>query len=89
MVRSISGKFPLLFSRLDSRWPVAADAWAKYILSGGLFSFAGGMTNWLAVKMLFDRIPGLIGSGVIPNRFREIRQSVGVNWPCFCLNLYL
>ena len=46
------------------------------ILSAGLFAFSGGMTNWLAVKMLFDKIPGLIGSGVIPARFREIRRKV-------------
>ena len=34
-------------------------AFLKYLLSFGLFSFAGGITNWLAVKMLFDRIPGV------------------------------
>lgn len=49
---------------------------AKYILGFGLFGFAGGLTNWLAVKMLFDRIPGLIGSGVIPRQFKEIREAV-------------
>ena len=49
---------------------------AKYVLSLGLFGFAGGLTNWLAIKMLFDRIPGLIGSGVIPRRFKEIRETV-------------
>jgi len=42
----------------------------------GLFGFAGGITNWLAIKMLFDRVPGLYGSGVIPNRFVEIRETV-------------
>ena len=42
----------------------------------GLFGFAGGITNWLAVKMLFDEVPGLIGSGVIPKRFEEIRRAV-------------
>lgn len=30
----------------------------------------------LAVKMLFDRIPFLYGSGIIPARFKEIRQTV-------------
>lgn len=44
--------------------------------SASLFAFSGGITNWLAVKMLFDRIPGLVGSGVIPARFREIRAKV-------------
>ena len=30
----------------------------RYVLAFGLFGFAGGITNALAVKMLFDRIPG-------------------------------
>lgn len=46
------------------------------LFSTGMYAFSGGITNWLAVKMLFDRIPGLIGSGVIPARFREIRSKV-------------
>ncbi len=53
------------------RWPLSS-----WILAAGLFGFAGGITNWLAVKMLFDRVPLLYGSGVIPARFREIRQTV-------------
>lgn len=54
-------------------WLAAAAPWA---LAAGLFGFAGGITNWLAVKMLFDRVPGLYGSGVIPARFREIRANI-------------
>ncbi|MEM7232458.1 MAG: hypothetical protein AAF517_09805, partial [Planctomycetota bacterium] len=46
------------------------------LLSAGMFAFSGGVTNSLAVKMLFDRVPGLIGSGVIQNRFKEIRQEI-------------
>jgi len=49
---------------------------ADYVFAFGLFGFAGGITNWLAVKMLFDEVPGLIGSGVIPKRFEEIRRAV-------------
>lgn len=48
----------------------------EIVLSIGLFAFSGGITNSLAVKMLFDRIPGLAGSGVIPARFREIRTKL-------------
>ncbi|KAJ1462156.1 hypothetical protein M885DRAFT_203384 [Pelagophyceae sp. CCMP2097] len=51
---------------------VAPGTAADLILAFGLFGFAGGITNWLAVKMLFDKIPGLIGSGVIPRRFQDI-----------------
>eukprot|EP00037_Helgoeca_nana_P016411 m.154481 g.154481 ORF g.154481 m.154481 type:complete len:338 (+) comp23510_c0_seq1:53-1066(+) len=42
----------------------------------GLFGFSGGITNWMAIKMLFDRVPFLIGSGVITKQFKEIRQTV-------------
>jgi uncharacterized membrane protein YheB (UPF0754 family) len=59
----------ILYSSIDS-------GASKYILSFGLFSFSGGITNWLAVKMLFDKIPFLYGSGIIPGRFKEIRKSM-------------
>jgi len=52
---------------------LAAGPW---LLAVGVFGFAGGVTNWLAVKMLFDRVPLLYGSGVIPNRFEEIRVTM-------------
>ena len=48
----------------------------EIVLNTGLFAFSGGITNSLAVKMLFDRIPGFYGSGVIPARFREIRLKI-------------
>lgn len=53
-----------------------AAAASDVILSIGLFAFSGGITNALAVKMLFDRIPGLAGSGVIQSRFTEIREEI-------------
>jgi hypothetical protein len=55
----------------------AADvggAFQELVLTIGLFAFSGGITNALAVKMLFDRIPGLVGSGVIQHLFAEIRE---------------
>ncbi len=48
----------------------------ELVLTIGLFAFSGGITNALAVKMLFDRIPGLVGSGVIQHRFEEIREEI-------------
>lgn len=52
------------------------STFSRYVLAFGLFGFAGGVTNWLAVKMLFDRIPFLLGSGVIPRQFKEIRKAI-------------
>eukprot|EP00011_Vannellida_sp_DIVA3-517-6-12_P002062 CAMPEP_0114626136 /NCGR_PEP_ID=MMETSP0168-20121206/11624_1 /TAXON_ID=95228 ORGANISM="Vannella sp., Strain DIVA3 517/6/12" /NCGR_SAMPLE_ID=MMETSP0168 /ASSEMBLY_ACC=CAM_ASM_000044 /LENGTH=288 /DNA_ID=CAMNT_0001837427 /DNA_START=69 /DNA_END=932 /DNA_ORIENTATION=+ len=48
----------------------------QFILAFGLFAFAGGITNWVAIKMLFDKIPGLYGSGIIEDRFVEIRETI-------------
>jgi uncharacterized membrane protein YheB (UPF0754 family) len=52
------------------------NTFSRYVLAFGLFGFAGGITNWLAVKMLFDKIPFLLGSGVIPRQFKEIRRAI-------------
>ena len=69
----------LTTSNLVGRTGGAETMWSlagPWVLAAGLFGFAGGITNWLAVKMLFDRVPLLYGSGVIPNRFREIRATI-------------
>jgi uncharacterized membrane protein YheB (UPF0754 family) len=42
----------------------------------GLFAFSGAITNWLAVHMLFEKVPLLYGSGVIPARFSEIKVAL-------------
>jgi len=42
----------------------------------GLFSLSGAITNWLAVHMLFEKVPGLYGSGIIPNRFEEFKSGI-------------
>lgn len=46
------------------------------IKSIGFFALSGAMTNWLAVYMLFERVPLLYGSGVIPGRFEEFKRSI-------------
>jgi uncharacterized membrane protein YheB (UPF0754 family) len=42
----------------------------------GLFAFSGALTNWLAIHMLFEKVPGLYGSGVIPARFEEFKAAI-------------
>ena len=64
----------IIFQYNTSNFSVALPY--QYILAFGLFGFAGGITNWLAIKMLFDKIPGLYGSGIIEDRFVEIRETV-------------
>ncbi|MDE3000164.1 MAG: DUF445 domain-containing protein [Gemmatimonadota bacterium] len=46
------------------------------ILTVGLFATSGAFTNWLAVHMLFEKVPGLYGSGVVPARFKEFKAGI-------------
>ena len=53
------------------------DSAAKpFIICAGLFSLSGALTNWLAIHMLFEKVPGLYGSGVIVDRFEEIKKGI-------------
>lgn len=56
--------------------PEDGVGWTRYVLSFGLFGFAGGVTNFLAITMLFDEIPGVYGSGIIPKQFEEIKLQI-------------
>lgn len=47
-----------------------------HLTSVGLFALSGALTNWLAVHMLFEKVPGLYGSGVIPARFEEFKLAI-------------
>lgn len=47
-----------------------------YLWYAGLFAFSGAITNWLAIHMLFEKVPGLYGSGVIPARFEEFKLAI-------------
>ncbi len=46
------------------------------VMTVGLFALSGAVTNWLAVHMLFEKVPGLYGSGVIPARFEEFKAAI-------------
>ncbi len=46
------------------------------IFSIGLFALSGAFTNWLAVHMLFEKVPGLYGSGVIEARFEQFKEAI-------------
>jgi uncharacterized membrane protein YheB (UPF0754 family) len=42
----------------------------------GAFSLSGGVTNWLAIHMLFEKVPLIYGSGVVPNRFEDFKSAI-------------
>lgn len=46
------------------------------VFSIGLFALSGAFTNWLAIHMLFEKVPGLYGSGVIPARFEAFKGAI-------------
>ena len=46
------------------------------IINMGLFALSGAITNWLAIHMLFEKVPFLYGSGVVQNRFKEFKLSI-------------
>ncbi len=46
------------------------------VINTGVFAFSGAITNWLAIHMLFEKVPLLYGSGVIPNQFEKFRDSL-------------
>ncbi len=55
---------------------VVPEPFNDLIKNIGLFAFSGAITNWLAVHMLFEKVPGLYGSGVIPARFEELKSGL-------------
>jgi uncharacterized membrane protein YheB (UPF0754 family) len=46
------------------------------LLYTGLFALSGALTNQLAIHMLFEKVPFLYGSGVIPARFEAFKESI-------------
>jgi len=55
---------------------VAPQAIAPYLMSSGLFALSGAVTNSLAIHMLFEKVPGLYGSGVISLHFETIKTKL-------------
>jgi len=42
----------------------------------GFYALSCALTNWIAIIMLFEKIPFLYGSGVIPARFEEFKSGI-------------
>ncbi|MFT7087076.1 MAG: uncharacterized membrane protein YheB (UPF0754 family) [Rickettsiales bacterium] len=42
----------------------------------GIFALSGSLTNWIAIHMLFEKVPFLYGSGVILNRFEDFKIGI-------------
>ena len=55
---------------------VVPEFMRKHVLAMGYFGFSGAITNWLAVHMLFERVPFLYGSGIIPLKFESFKDAI-------------
>ena len=53
-----------------------SPVYAELIKTIGFFALSGALTNWIAIHMLFEKVPLLYGSGIIPNRFEEFKGSI-------------
>jgi len=47
-----------------------------WLLMMALFALSGAVTNWLAVHMLFEKIPGLYGSGIVQIKFEQFKSGI-------------
>ena len=53
-----------------------SEPWSETLLYTGLFALSGAITNWLAIYMLFERVPGLYGSGIISLHFEDFKVGI-------------
>lgn len=68
-ITNLTATFLIGFSFIETEY-------ANLLLLTGLFALSGAITNLLAIHMLFERVPFLYGSGVIPSRFEAFKESI-------------
>lgn len=55
---------------------VFPDPYRTFLNQMGIFALSGALTNWLAIHMLFEKIPFLYGSGIIEQRFDAFKDEM-------------
>lgn len=65
-----------LFSALLVVLGCVSPVGQKLLQSMGWFALSGAITNWLAIYMLFEKVPGLYGSGIIPLKFEDFKRGI-------------
>ena len=65
-----------LISLTITFYGLVSPIYSTEIFMAGLFALSGGLTNWIAIHMLFEKVPLLYGSGVIPNRFQDFKIGI-------------
>jgi len=46
------------------------------LVYASIFALSGALTNWVAIHMLFEKIPGFYGSGIITLRFEQFKEGI-------------
>jgi len=49
---------------------------SRHLFDAGFYALSGAITNWLAIYMLFERVPFLYGSGIIELNFEVFKKSI-------------
>ena len=65
-----------LISVAVTTYGLVSPIYSTEIFMAGLFALSGGLTNWIEIHMLFEKIPFLYGSGVIHNRFEDFKSGI-------------
>lgn len=55
---------------------VVPEFLTKHFFDMGFYALSGAITNWLAVYMLFEKVPFLYGSGIIELNFEVFKKSI-------------
>lgn len=55
---------------------VVPEFLTKHFFDTGSYALSGAITNWLAIYMLFEKVPLLYGSGVIELNFEVFKKSI-------------
>ena len=55
---------------------LVSPVYQSALLYAGLFALSGSLTNQIAIHMLFEKIPGLYGSGVIEKNFEMFKKAI-------------
>ncbi len=50
--------------------------YSNEIIMSGFFALSGALTNWIAIHMLFEKVPFFYGSGVILERFEDFKKGI-------------
>ncbi|MBD3789885.1 MAG: DUF445 family protein [Campylobacterales bacterium] len=55
---------------------IVPQTYHSALLYTGLFALSGALTNQIAIHMLFEKVPGLYGSGVIEKNFETFKTAI-------------